>query len=206
MENKNTQENTWTWIFIFGILFLTMLEYVFLSNITGIMKYFFGAPELSSPFSYLPVIFAGIIFVYMIYRHIIINKAERENTKIIDDDIFQLNNFFRKAVQLKLLSVSNPAPIKRFIYESIYGPFNGPSNIETIFELIKLAHQYTMSDNNGIHDACLKLITGRRTLNSSMVYWQQPVTYNPDDWITLCQFLEENGCDMTEIFTDEKSA
>ena len=76
-----------------------------------------------------------------------------------------------------------------------------------VYDLVKLAREYAMSDNYGEHNDLLHLVANESEIGQRVVIWQRPshcvITEDSKEYKSLRNFLEESGFDMKEVYREK---
>lgn len=122
-------------------------------------------------------------------------------------DDFKLRD---EAVKLGLKVDSRTHDGRVFYYDLNYGQIYGSTDPDKVFALVKLARKCASFDGDGEHNALLNLVARKDELgdeSSGRVCWHRVYYTNarnePDAWISLRDFLTNNGHDTSEVFEEE---
>lgn len=77
-----------------------------------------------------------------------------------------------------------------------------PIGISKVWDLVRLAREYSPSDDYGIHHTLLNQYTGRERLREASLPEQPSILWNryfSKGMVSLQQILEENGYHMSEL-------
>jgi hypothetical protein len=122
---------------------------------------------------------------------------------------FDLAENFRDAAEAQGLSFgSRPDGQSQFFYLDLNsGQMYIKTDPESVMSVVRLAREVgAIDDMSGTHNAILNLVARRNQTADNRVNWQRPYhvgAYNaPDVWISLRDWLIDNGQDPSSIFSE----
>ena len=95
-----------------------------------------------------------------------------------------------------------------YIFDLNKGEIATQPNLESVWEVVKLARDAARSDSHGEHNVLLDMVAERSAVDagSDHIYFHRPYyeadDQAPENWVSLKEILENAGYDMQEIYRE----
>jgi hypothetical protein len=100
--------------------------------------------------------------------------------------------------------------VPNFFFDLNSGQIYAKQDPESVMGVVRLAREAAHDDMYGDHNALLALVAARSEVNGDRVYWHRPyhvgASDNPAVWISLKDWLTENGQEPDSVFSPETLA